>query len=344
MVSRRSLLLGATGIAAAAVPLGVMFNASADEIPRTAGGSGTAVRGPRVPQTLRRQQGRRAGGARVDKTPFQLSHLGVTWTGTSATVRLRTKDGWKDWQTARGCTVGADSAQDTPGGSALISAPGVLGYEITADGGGDVSSVELNTADGPTLSTAAPAGLLALTADMAALPEAPRYLSRAAWGADESRRVTVKPDGSPNPLSFYTPLTITVHHEGNTYDTSRQLEHVRALYEFQTNSAAKGGSGLDDLGYHLLIDTEGTVYEGRRSGDDTIPVFEDPFDKNAPREVNGAHLPGFNAGNIGVVLLGDYTTTAPTEAVYQSLAFVNRRASNSNTPRPPRNHRLRQPR
>ncbi len=315
MVSRRSLFLGAAGLAAA-VPFVTSGTASAAD--RANGANG---QGQRVPRTLLRQRGRRAGGARFDTTSFKLSHLGITWTGVGASVRLRTAAGWSDWQVARGCPVGADTAEDAAGGSALIGAPDVIGYELAADGG-EVASVELNTTDGPAFTTTTPAEQLALTDDMKQHPDVPRYLSRAGWGADESRRVVTKPDGSPNPLSFYTPLTITIHHEGNTYDTSRQLEHVRALYEFQTNSAALGGSGLDDLGYHLLIDTEGTVYEGRWSGNDRIPVFGDPFDRSAPREVNGAHLPGFNAGNIGVVLLGDYTNTAPAEAVYQSLAFV----------------------
>jgi hypothetical protein len=38
--------------------------------------------------------------------------------------------------------------------------------------------------------------------------------------------------------------------------------------------------------------------------------------------VNAAHIGGWNAGNIGVCLLGDFTTRQPTEAAYGSLRKV----------------------
>jgi hypothetical protein len=38
--------------------------------------------------------------------------------------------------------------------------------------------------------------------------------------------------------------------------------------------------------------------------------------------VNAAHVGGFNAGNVGVALLGDLTSTGPTAAARQALATV----------------------
>ena len=38
--------------------------------------------------------------------------------------------------------------------------------------------------------------------------------------------------------------------------------------------------------------------------------------------VNAAHVGGFNAGNVGIALLGDLTSTGPTEAACDSLTHV----------------------
>ncbi|WP_235486187.1 N-acetylmuramoyl-L-alanine amidase [Frankia sp. AvcI1] len=38
--------------------------------------------------------------------------------------------------------------------------------------------------------------------------------------------------------------------------------------------------------------------------------------------VTGAHVGGFNAGNVGVALLGDHRNRAPTAAARRSLALV----------------------
>jgi len=305
MVSRRILLTAGAG-AAALAPIGVALNASADEVPAEAGRP--------VPRTLARRARRASGGRAVSKTEFELTHLGVAWTAATATVRVRTAEGWSDWRPAAGCAVGSDSqGPDRPGGSALLAVPGATGYEVQVDAGA-VSTVELNTCDGPRRTTTAASRKFPYGTHKGS--RMPRYLSRAGWGADESRRVTT------TPLSFFKPVTLTVHHEGAEYDPTRQLEHVRALYEYQTTPADQGGSGLDDLGYHMLIDTEGTIYEGRFSGDDRVPVFGPRARKSPLQAVNGAHISGFNAGNIGVCLLGDYSTKPVPEPVYRSLTFV----------------------
>ena len=312
MVSRRVLLATGTGVAALA-PIGLALDASAEETIGAAAEKAPADSGRPVPRTMARHARRASGGRTVAETEFPLTHLGVAWTGSAAAVRVRTAEGWSDWRPAGGCAVGSDSAgADRPGGSALLAVPGVGGYEVRVEAG-SVSTVEMNTTDGPRRTTTAPGRTFPYGAGRGR--RLPRYLSRAGWGADESRRITT------TPLSFYKPVTLTVHHEGAEYDTTRQLEHVRALYEFETTPADQGGSGLDDLGYHLLIDTEGTVYEGRWSGDDRVPVFG-LVSRSRLQAVNGAHLAGFNAGNIGVCLLGDYSTTPVPQPVYRSLTYV----------------------
>jgi len=59
------------------------------------------------------------------------------------------------------------------------------------------------------------------------------------------------------------------------------------------------------------------VYEGRRSGADVVPGF-DP----TGWMVNAAHVGGYNAGNVGIVLLGNYVDREPTAATRRSLTLL----------------------
>ncbi len=64
------------------------------------------------------------------------------------------------------------------------------------------------------------------------------------------------------------------------------------------------------------------MYEGRYSGNDSVPVFGPRRVGPRPSMVNAAHVGGFNAGNVGVALLGDLTNTGPTAAARESLVKV----------------------
>ena len=102
---------------------------------------------------------------------------------------------------------------------------------------------------------------------------APVFISRAQWGAKPPKE---------DPVS-HTPLKITQHHSAGrqTHSLAESLEEVRFIQDFHQN-----GRGWSDIGYHFLIDKDGRIFEGR------------------PLNVQGAHVRGANAGNIGIVLLG----------------------------------------
>jgi hypothetical protein len=135
-----------------------------------------------------------------------------------------------------------------------------------------------------------------------------RYLSRAQWGADESYRFDAA-DVEIWPPTYWPVQTFTVHH---TADGSTDPDNASRLRTIYHNQAV--GQGYGDLGYQFVIDDAGTVYEGRWSGDDGVPGFN--LDGQM---VNGAHVGGYNAGNVGIALLGDFTTTLPTAAAYGTL-------------------------
>lgn len=133
-------------------------------------------------------------------------------------------------------------------------------------------------------------------------------LSRQAWGADESLRFG--PDGSETwPPDYHPVQTLSVHHTGSANGEADPAARVRTIYRDQTV-----GQGWGDIGYHYLMDAAGLVYEGRWSGTDG-----DPAHNAAGQLVTAAHIATYNSGNVGIALLGTFTTGAPTSAARGAL-------------------------
>lgn len=99
---------------------------------------------------------------------------------------------------------------------------------------------------------------------------------------------------------------VVVHHSADARrDAVAAMRVVQAWHE---------ASGSDDVGYHVFIDREGTVWQGR----DT----PGPGGAEGGRQVVGAHAKGWNAGTFGVCLLGDLTRERPTAAAIDALTRV----------------------
>jgi hypothetical protein len=193
----------------------------------------------------------------------------------------------------------------------VLVVPGADGYDVQSDGLATV--VELNTVDGPAV------GLAASVQSTMPLPfgvnVAVPYLSRAAWGATESYRFRNGVEYWPT--AFYPVQTLTVHHQGGTVDADPAAT-VRAIYKIQAIDKDWG-----DIGYQLLIDQQGRVYEGRYSGPDPSPVYGPNLGPDGrPMMSVGGHVKGYNAGNIGVCLLGNFQTVQPQAAALASLTRV----------------------
>lgn len=193
-----------------------------------------------------------------------------------------------------------DSAPDGGGrpGAELVAAPdGAVRYEVDAPAGSQATSFD----DG----RGAPAkrnyslgstGLLNLP-----------VISRAAWGAGD---VSGNRWGAP---TYFGPQSITIHHTAVAAGRDRAAS-VRAIYNYHTNTM-----GWGDIGYHLIIDPEGRIYQGRGGTPAGNPVFQfPPVGGIAPPIVTGGHVGGFNNGNIGISLLGDFTWSPPTAAAVRS--------------------------
>ncbi len=120
----------------------------------------------------------------------------------------------------------------------------------------------------------------------------PTIVSRAEWGARA-------PNGS---YTNHTPQKITIHHTWRPTAAQYQgASTIRSIQNYHMDS-----NGWMDIGYHFLIGTslssgDTKIYQGR------------------PETVVGAHTGGANTGNVGVNVIGDFTTETVHPNSYQAL-------------------------
>jgi hypothetical protein len=146
-----------------------------------------------------------------------------------------------------------------------------------------------------------------------------RVVSREAWGADESLRFK---DGAELwPTAFVQPSLLVVHHTATDGDLGDAEADVRAIYAYHAVT-----QGWGDIGYHLLIDSSGQVYEGRRGREPDGRGQREIVSEN----LVGGHALDYNYGSVGIALLGNYQVRQPSpvmlDALVDALAFVAQRA------------------
>lgn len=142
----------------------------------------------------------------------------------------------------------------------------------------------------------------------AATSAAYTMLSRADWGANETLRFAA--DGTELwPPQYYPVQTLTVHHTDDGSDDPDPAARVRSIYRTDTVD-----DGYGDIGYNYLIDEAGRVYEGRWSGTDGTAAHD-----ASGLLVTGAHVQGYNSGNVGIALLGTLTDTPVSPAARATL-------------------------
>ena len=222
-----------------------------------------------------------------------LGHVGVTFPSfedIAGQIRFGFPDGslgdWIDLEPN-------DSSPDEGGnpGSELVTAPdGATTYEVNAPEGARATAFN----DGRHGRQAD----YSLGNLLLGLP----VISRAQWGAGEVPGMRWSPQ-------FHPAQAITIHHTA-VHPGADRAAAVRAIYNYHANTL-----GWGDVGYHLLIDPEGRIYQGRGGTIAGNPVFQvPPVGGIAPPIVTAGHVGGYNNGNIGISLLGDFTHHAPTPA------------------------------
>jgi N-acetylmuramoyl-L-alanine amidase len=133
-------------------------------------------------------------------------------------------------------------------------------------------------------------------------PPKPTIVPRAEWGARPLNLEAPEefglfdPQTNPDGVLYYPSdlrgvlSTIVIHHSA-----------IRNASPAEIQSLHMDGRGFADVAYHFLIDSAGTIYEGREIN------------------IRGAHVQGFNTGSVGIVLLGDFNEEQPSQAQLASL-------------------------
>jgi len=240
----------------------------------------------------------------------EFSLVGVTWTDdpavtdTGVRVRVQSAAGtWGEWTEIEAHESGADETATHPtsirGGTEPVWTGPSTGVEaeVATRAGAYPRDVHLDLVDAGTSATDTIVSPGQNSAQAAAA--APAIHTREDWGADESIR-TWDPEYAP------TIKAATIHHTVNTnaYTADQVPAMIRAIYRYHTVSR-----GWGDIGYNVLVDRFGQVWEGRYGG--------------LKSTVIGAHARGYNSGTVGVALLGNYDTAdTPAPMIDAVEAFI----------------------
>lgn len=235
--------------------------------------------------------------------------LGVTWIGAPpsadgavvVTARTRTDGEWTDWFDLHTMVDGGTVASPN-GRYATVPywAGNSDGVQVRVDTVGDAAPqdvradlIEPGTSDADAAITEPWSGSTA-----SASTNKPPIVTRAEWGADESLRDKRLENNQTVDVAF-------VHHTAgsNSYSRSESPAVVRGLYSYYVRT-------LDyaDMGYNFLVDKYGTIYEGR-AGSITKPV-------------RGAATGGFNTDTLTVTAMGNFESTAPSDAMLRGISKI----------------------
>ncbi|WP_229243854.1 N-acetylmuramoyl-L-alanine amidase [Cellulosimicrobium marinum] len=274
----------------------------ADESAEETDGDGTADPGE---VTVDGAEGRVAGLTALTATePFLVA--GVTWDDEAdsadvveVAVRVLADGSWSDWTPLEVEDLGM--AGERPGTAPVVTggSEGIQARVVTESGdtpdGARIDLVDPGTSAADGRATGRPAA----SADAATGDELrPAIVTRAQWGADESRG-SAWPDVSAQLKAMF------VHHTAgtNSYSKAQAPAIVRGIYAYHT-----GSRDWPDIGYQFLVDKYGTIYQGRRDALQDLPV--------------GAQVGGFNTETIGVSAMGNYETARPSSGLVTSIERV----------------------
>lgn len=119
----------------------------------------------------------------------------------------------------------------------------------------------------------------------------PSFVNRVGWG---------NPQGANSVITGTPTIThMVVHHSAGSNVSTNWAAVVLSIYQFHITT-----SGFSDIGYNWLIAPDGTLFEGRR---------------NNGQDVTGAHFCGFNAGTMGICMIGTYTSETITNEARNTL-------------------------
>jgi N-acetylmuramoyl-L-alanine amidase len=205
--------------------------------------------------------------------------VGARWRGAGARVELRARlasGRWSRW---------ARVVAGEPVWSGRAIAVQLRGAAPVRDL--RVRAVALGRADGARAAAAA-----------ASLPGGPPIVPRSAWDPHGECRPRV-------PARYGRVDFAVVHHTESlsAYSPAQSAAIVLGICLFH-----RDGNGWNDIGYDLLVDRFGRVFEGRAGGVD--------------QPVVGAQAGGWNTISTGVAMIGSYSLARPPDAALRALERV----------------------
>lgn len=295
--NRRSLIVGGFSLPLAAGMVSVTGTgiALADGTDAPTGGDTTIV-----DTTLAHKKTVGSSRATAKQVQGFTTLAAATWTGQNPdTVEFQAQapDGtWGEWVHAELLTDQGIRATDATwvGPSQAVNVRALRsGVDVTAE----LTAHLIATSAAPSdFGKAAPAGSTGLTLSPGTSfrpgGTGPIMFSRAEWGADET---WARDCDTTDQLR-----SVIVHHTAGstTYSRSESAQQVRGIYAYHTRTL-----GWSDIGYNVLVDKYGQIFEGRRGG--------------LEKHVDGAHAYGYNYGSFGISVLGTYQTErVPTTALH----------------------------
>ena len=241
--------------------------------------------------------------------PITATHVALHWRGApkaSVSVSFSTEGSTFDVPVAVEAERAAKNAADHAFGSVLWTS-GAKFLRVTSDIPiAHLSVVAINARSADRTLEKANDNVASAAVDQ------PVVSTRSSWGANESLRF----DSSGNqlwPPEFYPIQKLIVHHTAGKNNDPDPAATVRAIYYYDAVT-----KGWGDMGYNLLIDEAGRIYEGRYSrpyAEGESPTGEDLTGNG----VTGAHVQGYNSGTVGITLLGTLTNQDATPAARAAL-------------------------
>lgn len=138
--------------------------------------------------------------------------------------------------------------------------------------------------------------------------EPPVLISRSQWITSTQEKYTRKywkPKKNVNKLfsDYQTPKYFVIHHT-EAIEGEDGIERMRNIFDYHATVRKWG-----DIGYNYVIDSDGTVYEGRKGGNGV----------RGAHSLNSFNGKNYNYGSIGIAVIGDYDKEKLSDKAQASL-------------------------
>jgi N-acetylmuramoyl-L-alanine amidase len=237
-----------------------------------------------------------ASPVRTATEPFV--RLGIVWEARSdAPLEVSTSvDGvtWSEWSAVDELNVETEGVTSTVG-SHDVPGDAAMHYRLRTSSGAEPTFLHVEFLD-QTLADSIEDGEPVEDDEIGELTQALSVggvpvNSRTSWGA---RR--------PRCVSSHSPNRITIHHTATpTSDSLSVPARLRQIQAFHQDV-----NGWCDIGYQYLVSRDGRLWKGRGA-----------------RRL-GAHVANNNTGNVGISVIGTYTSRKPTEHQLNRIAALVR--------------------